>query len=62
MNTYFSRNTIWVVKQRIWAEQVPRITRMLHEYKILDCETDETTYEIGVVGWALSNAFPKIWV
>lgn len=54
MNSYFSPKTIWVVKQRTWAEHVAWITQMLKEYQILDCETDEkTTYETGVVGWAL---------
>lgn len=33
---------------------------MLNEYTILDCETDEkTTYEIGVVGWALLKCISK---
>jgi len=41
MNSYFSPSTIWVVKQRIWPEHVARITQMLKEYQILDCETDE---------------------
>jgi hypothetical protein len=60
MNSYFSPSTIWVVKQRILAERVARITQMLKEYQILDCETDEkTTYEISVVGWALLKCISK---
>lgn len=59
-NSYFSPSTIWVVKQIIWAEHVARITQMLKEYQILDCETDEeATYEIGVVGWALLKCISK---
>ena len=54
LNSYSSQNTIWVVKQKIQAEHVARITQVFNEYQILDCETDEeTTYGVGVVGWGL---------